>query len=105
MKDNYFAILCWFLPYINMNQPEVYLCPLPLELPSHPSRLSQSPSLSSLSHTANSQREQIHSKVTQRAHWLSVLHLVVYIPNPLQCSCLDNPVDGGVWWAAVYGVA
>ena len=25
--------------------------------------------------------------------------------NPLQCSCLDNPRDGGVWWAAVYGVA
>ena len=21
-------ILCWFLPYINMNQPQVYLCPL-----------------------------------------------------------------------------
>ena len=25
--------------------------------------------------------------------------------NPLQCSCLENPVDGGAWWAAVYGVA
>ena len=25
--------------------------------------------------------------------------------NPLQCSCLENPKDGGVWWAAVYGVA
>jgi len=25
--------------------------------------------------------------------------------NPLQCSCLENPRDGGVWWAAVYGVA
>ena len=24
--------------------------------------------------------------------------------NPLQCSCLDNPRDGGAWWAAVYGV-
>ena len=25
--------------------------------------------------------------------------------NPLQCSCLENPRDGGASWAAVYGVA
>ena len=25
--------------------------------------------------------------------------------NPLQCSCLENPRDGGAWCAAVYGVA
>ena len=25
--------------------------------------------------------------------------------NPLPCSCLENPRDGGAWWAAVYGVA
>ena len=25
--------------------------------------------------------------------------------NPLQCSCLENPRDGGAWGAAVYGVA
>ena len=25
--------------------------------------------------------------------------------NPLQCSCLENPWDGGAWWAAIYGVA
>ena len=24
--------------------------------------------------------------------------------NPLQCSCLENPMDGGAWWAAVHGV-
>ena len=24
--------------------------------------------------------------------------------SPLQCSCLENPRDGGAWWAAVYGV-
>ena len=23
--------------------------------------------------------------------------------NPLQCSCLENPRDGGAWWAAVCG--
>ena len=25
--------------------------------------------------------------------------------NPLQCSCLENPRDGGACWAAIYGVA
>ena len=25
--------------------------------------------------------------------------------NPLRCSCLENPRDGGAWWAAVCGVA
>ena len=25
--------------------------------------------------------------------------------TPLQCSCLENPRNGGAWWAAVYGVA
>ena len=25
--------------------------------------------------------------------------------NPLQCSCLEYPVDREAWWAAVYGVA
>ena len=25
--------------------------------------------------------------------------------NPLQCSCLENPVDRGAWWAAVHRVS
>ena len=25
--------------------------------------------------------------------------------NPLQCSCLENPRDGGAWLAAIYGIA
>ena len=25
--------------------------------------------------------------------------------HPLQSSCLENPMDGGAWWAAVHGVA
>ena len=24
--------------------------------------------------------------------------------TPLQCSCLENPMDRGAWWAAVHGV-
>ena len=25
--------------------------------------------------------------------------------NPLQCSCLDNPLDRGAWWATVHRIA
>ena len=25
--------------------------------------------------------------------------------NPLQCSCPENPREGGAWWAAIHGVA
>ena len=25
--------------------------------------------------------------------------------NPLQYSCLENPMEGGAWWATVHGVA
>ena len=32
--------------------------------------------------------------------WFSLKVLV-----PLQYSCLENPMDGGAWWAAVHGVA
>ena len=35
LKDNCFTILCWFLAYISINQPEVYICLLLLESPSH----------------------------------------------------------------------
>ena len=24
--------------------------------------------------------------------------------NPLQCSCLENPMNGGVWWTTVHGI-
>ena len=27
------------------------------------------------------------------------------IGSSLQCSCLENPRDGGAWWTAIYGVA
>ena len=34
MEDNCFTILCWFLPYVNMNQPKVCIGPLPPDPPS-----------------------------------------------------------------------
>ena len=30
MEDDYFTVICWFLLYISMNQPQVYVCPLQL---------------------------------------------------------------------------
>ena len=90
-------ILCWFLPHIIVNQPQVYLHPLPHEppshlpppTPSHPSRLLQSPHLSSLSHTANS-------------HWLSILHTIVYmlgVPGGTSGKCRRHKRCGFDSWA------
>ena len=46
LEANYFTILWWFLPHIDMNQPWMYMCsppwpPLPPPSPSHPSGSSQ----------------------------------------------------------------
>ena len=45
-----------------------------------------------------------------RHDWATSLSLFTFMHwrgngNPLQCSCLENPRDGGALWAAVYGVA
>ena len=43
---------------------------------------------------------------TERLHFhFSLSHIGEGNGNPLQCSCLENPRDGGAWWVAVYGVA
>ena len=58
---------------------------------------------------------QAAGPTTEKLSFHRFLHAIVYIlllwefgegnGNPLQCSCLENPRDGGAWWAAVYGVA
>ena len=46
------------------------------------------------------------SDTTERLHFIFSLSCIGEgNGNPLQCSCLENPRDGGAWWAAVYGVA
>ena len=43
---------------------------------------------------------------TERLHFhVSLSRIGEGNGNPLQCSCLENPRDGGAWWAAVRGVA
>ena len=61
-----------------------------------------------------------HAEIPSHSKWIRLIaieetwrqrkenkkQLIRYMPfNPLQCSCLENPRDGGAWWAAVYGLA
>ena len=46
------------------------------------------------------------SDTTERLHFhFSLSCIAEGNGNPLQCSCLENPRDGGAWRAAIYGVA
>ena len=46
------------------------------------------------------------SDTTERLHFhFSLSCIGEENGNPLQCSCLENPRDGGAWWAAISGVA
>ena len=48
---------------------------------------------------------RLESDTTERLHFhFSLLCIGEGNGNPLQCSCLENPRDGGAWWAAIYGV-
>ena len=43
--------------------------------------------------------------MTERLHFhFSLSHIGEGNGNPLQCSCLENPRDGGAWWAAICGI-
>ena len=69
LKDNCLTEFCCFLSNFNMNQPYIYIHPLPFKPASHlpphpPCRLIWSPCWSFLKHTANS-------------CWLSILHMVI----------------------------
>ena len=45
------------------------------------------------------------SDMTERLHFhFSLSCIGVGNGNLLRCSCLENPRDGGAWWAAIYGV-
>ena len=60
------------------------------------------------------ERNNIFSSMIQLTSNLNAHSIVVYFSlsciaegngNPCQCSCLENPRDGGAWWAAVYGIS
>ena len=49
---------------------------------------------------------RIESDTTEQLHFhFSLSCIGEGNGNPLQCSFLENPRDGGAWWATVYGVA
>ena len=77
LDDNFFTILRWFLSYINMNRPEVYMCPPILNpLPLHPIPLDcpRALALGALLHASN-------------LDWSSILHMVIYM---FQCYSLKS---------------
>ena len=80
LGDSLFIILWWFLPYINMNQEYVYMCPLPLESPSHPSLHP----ISLGCHRAMALGSLPHTPIY---HWLSMLHIVIFM---FQCYSLKS---------------
>ena len=46
------------------------------------------------------------SDTTEQLHFdFSLSRIGEGTGNPLQCSCLENPRDGGAWWVAIYRVA
>ena len=48
----------------------------------------------------------LRADMTKRLHFhFSLACIGEGNANPLQSSCLENPRDGGAWWAAVYEVA
>ena len=48
----------------------------------------------------------LESDTTERLHFhFSLSRIGEGNGNPLQCSCLENPIDRGTWWATVHRVA
>ena len=52
-----------------------------------------------------SMRSQNQTQLKDFTFLLSIVPFREGNGNPLQCSCLENPMDIEAWWAAVYGVA
>ena len=119
IEANYFTILWWFLPYIDMNQPRVYMCPEsypPTFLPTHPSGLSQSTGLECLAscmelslaiyftysktHISGFPHSSVGKSSACNTENPGSISGSGRSPgegngNPLQYSCLENPTDRG----------
>ena len=78
LEANYCKILWWFLPYIHMNQPWVYMFPILNLPPTSPHPIPQShpsaPALSTLSHALN-------------LDWYSISQMIIYM---FQCYSLKS---------------
>ena len=87
---------CSFSPYIYftlMSMPEKVMAP-------HSSTLAWK-----IQWTEEPGRLQSTGSLRVRHDWATSLSCIGEgNGNPLQCSCLENPRDGGAWWAAICGV-
>ena len=96
-------LLLWFIPILNFSIPIHHRWrrqwqPTPVLLPG------KSHGRKSLAGCSPWGREELDT--TEQLHFHFLLSCIGEgNGNPLQCSCLENPRDGGAWWAAISGVA
>ena len=76
MEDNCFTLLCWILPYNNVNQPQVYIHPLHPEPPSRSSP-----------HSLRLSESEAELPVLYSNFPISLLHMAIYI---VQCYALNS---------------
>ena len=92
--EEFFSFLFFFLDWVGEKAMTPHSSTLAWKIPwmEEPGRLQSMGSL--------------ESDMTERLHFhFSPSCIGEGNGNPLQCSCLENPRDGGAWWAAVYGAA
>ena len=92
------SILAWRIPWTVSSMRRTQWHPTPVLLPgkSHGRRSLVGCSPWGLEESDTTNRLHFHFSLS----WIGEGN-----GNPLQCSCLENPRDGGAWWAAIYGVA
>ena len=81
-----------------VTQPEKAMAPTPVLLPGKSHARRSLPGCGPWGREESDRTEQLHFP-------FSLSCIGEGNGSPLQCSCLENPRDGGAWWAAVYGVA
>ena len=95
LEANYFTILWWFLPYIDMNQPWIYMCspsqfPLQPPSPSHPSGSSQCLlefSLGKLSLQINLSKNVLNRVLNLLTHEHRISNYLLCLQIPLSVFC------------------
>ena len=102
-SPSFFLILVWYICYVRFC---IYLC-----LCSGKAMATHSSTLAwKIPWAEEPGRLQSTGSLRVGHNWATSLHFSLSCigegnGNPLQCSCLENPRDGGVWWAAVSRVA
>ena len=88
-------MLCQFLLYSKVNQLYIHVYPLFFRFPSH---LGHQRALSSVPYATQ-------QALISYLFYISSIYTREGNGTLLQYSCLENPMDGGAWWAAVHEVS